>query len=278
MNRVQGKVAFISGAARGQGRQHALRLAEEGADIIAIDACTDIESTPYDLPTLDDLEETSRQVKALGGNIVHKQADVRDSNQLDEAVSAGLERFGHIDIVCANAAILSTAPTEQLTDNQWQEMIDINLTGVWRTCKATIPSMKAAGRGGSIVITSSIAGLRGLPNIAHYTAAKHGVVGLMKAMASELAEHMIRVNTVNPIHVDTPMIHNKGFYEVFCPGIENPTRQQIEDAFGSALMLPVPWLQPIDVSNAVLFLASDEARYITGISLPVDGGGIEKLT
>jgi NAD(P)-dependent dehydrogenase (short-subunit alcohol dehydrogenase family) len=156
-------------------------------------------------------------------------------------------------------------------------MIDVNLTGVWRTCKAVMPSMKAAGRGGSIIITSSVLGLRGIGNVAHYVAAKHGVVGLMRALAAELAGYNIRVNTINPINVDTGMIHNPMFYGVFMPDNPNPTRADAEVAFGGATMLPIPWVQPSDISNAVLFLASDEARYITAVALPIDAGGIEKF-
>lgn len=277
MGRVDGKVAFITGAARGQGREHAVTLAREGADIIAVDVCGELDTVPYPLSTPDDLVQTAKLVEDLDRRIVIRQADVRDSGQLDAAVQAGLNDFGHIDIVCANAGILSSAPTDELTDQQWDEMIDVNLTGVWRTCKAVIPSMKAAGRGGSIILTSSVLGLRGIGNVAHYVAAKHGVVGLMRALAAELAGHNIRVNTVNPINVDTDMIHNKMFYSVFMPDNPNPTRADAEIAFGGATMMPIPWVQSSDISNAVLFLASDESRYITGVALPIDAGGIEKF-
>lgn len=277
MGRVEGKVAFITGAARGQGREHAVTLAREGADIIAVDVCTQLDSVPYPLATPDDLAETAKLVEELDRRVVTRQADVRDSAQLDAAVQDGLSELGHIDIVCANAGILSSAPADELTDQQWNEMIDVNLTGVWRTCKAVMPSMKAAGRGGSIIITSSVLGLRGIGNVAHYVAAKHGVVGLMRSLAAELANHNIRVNTVNPINVDTDMIHNPMFYSVFMPDNPNPTRADAEVAFGGATMMPVPWLQPSDIANAVLFLASDESRYITAVALPVDAGGIEKF-
>lgn len=277
MGRVEGKVAVITGAARGQGREHAVTLAREGADILAIDVCAQLDSVPYPLSTTDDLAQTAKLVEDLDRRIVTRQADVRNSDQLDAAVQAGLSEFGHIDIVCANAGILSSAPTDELTDQQWDEMLAVNLTGVWRTCKAVMPSMKAAGRGGSIIITSSVLGLRGLGNVAHYVAAKHGAVGLMRALASELASHNIRVNTVNPINVDTDMIHNKMFYSVFMPDLQNPTRADAEVAFSGATMLPIPWVQSSDISNAVLFLASEESRFITGVALPIDAGGIEKF-
>lgn len=276
MARLDGRVAFITGAARGQGRAHALRLAEEGADIIAVDACEDVETVPYALAGSDDLEETVRLAEDLDQRIVARQADVREAGQLEDAVKEGMSQFGRIDIVCANAGILSMAPTWELTEEQWQDMIDINLTGVWKACRAAIPHMIEGGEGGSIILTSSTAGIKGLANTAHYTAAKHGVVGLMKVLANELAPHMIRVNTVNPTVVDTDMVNNETTYQLFRPDVEHPTREHFAEAATMINALPIPWVEARDISNAVLWLASDEARYVTGIVLPIDAGMTQK--
>jgi (+)-trans-carveol dehydrogenase len=274
--RVAGKVALITGAARGQGRSHALRLAAEGADIIALDICRQIESVPYSLATPEDLEETGRQVKELGQNVVTREVDVRDGEALTAAVNDGVSQLGRLDIVVANAGIMSIGPSFELSEQTWSQVVDINLSGVWRTTKAAVPHLIAGGNGGSIVLTSSIAGLIGQPGLAHYVAAKHGVVGLMKTLALELAPLSIRVNTVNPTCVDTDMIMNEATYRIFLPDDPNPTRDKFAVPAGEMNALPVPWIESGDVSNAVLFLASDEARYITGISLPVDAGAVAK--
>src|ERR1700730_4124464 len=194
--RVAGKVAFITGAARGQGRSHAIRLAQEGADIIAVDLAGQIGSVPYPMATPDDLAETVKEVEALDRRIVATQADVRDYAAVKAALDDGVAQLGRLDIVSANAGISSVGPAVELPEQTWQDMIDTNLTGVWHTAKAAIPHLIAGGRGGSIVLTSSAAGLMAYPNVAHYVSAKHGVVGLMKTLALELAPHMIRVNSV----------------------------------------------------------------------------------
>jgi SDR family mycofactocin-dependent oxidoreductase len=273
MGRVQGKVAFITGAARGQGRSHAVRLAEEGADIIAVDLCEDLASVNYPLSTPEDLAQTAALVEALDRRIITRIADVRDLGQLQDAVQAGLSEFGRIDIAVANAGILSQAPAWELSVDDWQEMIDINLTGVWKTARAVIPTMLEAGGGGAIVLTSSNAGLIAFPNLAHYTAAKHGVTGLMKTLAIELAPYMIRVNSVHPTTVDTPMVDNPASYELLMGGLKGATREDAEANMKAINALPIPWVEAIDISNAVLYLVSDEARYVTGIALPVDAGG-----
>ena len=272
--RVEGKVAFITGAARGQGRSHAIRLAQEGADIIAVDHCADIDTVDYPMARPADLAETVRQVEALGRRIVATHADVRDTESLKAAVDAGVAELGRLDIVCANAGILSNGPSHELTEDTWGQMIDINLSGVWRTCKVAIPHLIEGGRGGSIVLVSSVAGLRSYSGVSHYVSAKHGVVGLMKTLAQELAQHSIRVNTVNPTQVDTEMIQHESMYRLFCPDIENPTREDFGAASAATILLPIDWVESIDVSNALLFLASDEARYITGVALPVDAGAL----
>jgi (+)-trans-carveol dehydrogenase len=267
---------LITGAARGQGRSHALRLAEEGADIIALDICRQIESVPYPLSTPEDLEETARQVKELGQNVMTREVDVRDGEALVSAVNDGVAQLGRLDIVIANAGILSVGASFELSEQAWSQIIDINLSGVWRTTKAAVPHLIAAGNGGSIILTSSIAGLIGQPGIGHYVAAKHGVVGLMKTLALELAPLNIRVNSIHPTNVDTPMIMNEATYRVFLPDDPHPTREMFAVPAGEMNALPVPWIEPGDVSNAVLFLASDEARYVTGISLPIDAGAAIK--
>jgi len=274
--RVEGKVAFITGAARGQGRSHAVRLAGEGADIIAVDAFQDIGTVPYPMARAEDMAETTRQVEALDRRIITRAADVRNFSSLKQAVDDGIAEFGRIDIVSANAGILSFGAAHELNEETWADMLDINLSGVWRTAKAVIPQMIQQGTGGSIILTSSVAGLRAYTGVGHYVSAKHGVVGLMKTLAQELAEHRIRVNTVNPTQVDTPMVQNQGMYDLFSPELDNPTKEDFARASGETILYPIPWVESIDVSNAVLFLASDEARYITGVALPVDGGVLVK--
>jgi SDR family mycofactocin-dependent oxidoreductase len=272
--RVEGKVALITGAARGQGRSHAVRLAQEGADIIAVDHCADIDTVDYPMATDADLQQTVKEVEALGRRVHAAHADVRDGDSLKAAVDQGVAALGRLDIVNANAGILSNGPSHELSEQSWQQMIDINLSGVWRTCKAAIPHLIAGGNGGSIVLTSSVAGLRSYSGVSHYVAAKHGVVGLMKTLAQELAPERIRVNTVNPTQVDTEMIQNESMYHLFCPDIAEPTRKDFAAASAATILLPIDWVESIDVSNAVLFLASDEARYITGVALPIDGGAL----
>jgi SDR family mycofactocin-dependent oxidoreductase len=275
--RVAGKVAFITGAARGQGRSHAIRLAQEGADIIAVDICEDVPGIPYAGPTEADLAETAKQVEALDRRIVAIKADVRDYPALKAAVDDGVAQLGRLDIVSANAGI-GTSPVKawEMDDSTWQTMIDINLTGVWHAAKAAIPHLIEGGNGGSIILTSSAAGLKAYENIAHYVSAKHGVVGLMRTLALELAPYMIRVNSIHPTQVDTDMIQNEATYRLFRPDLEHPTREDFAPASQSVNALPIPWVESVDISNAVLFLASDEGRYITGVTLPVDAGTVIK--
>ena len=273
MGRMDGKVVLITGAARGQGRSHALRLAEEGADIIAVDACTDVGSAPYALATEDDLAETVKLVENLDRRIVARRADVRDYAGLKAAVDQGVSELGRLDVVCANAGILSFGPLWELTDEQWQEMIDINLTGVWHTAKAVIPTMIAQGTGGSIIFTSSVAGLKGFGYVGAYSAAKHGVVGLMRTLVNEVSAHNIRVNCVNPTTVDTDMIQNQAAYAYF----QVDTREAFDAVFRTFHTLPLPWIEKRDVSAAVLYLASDDSRYVTGLTLAVDGGFLNKV-
>ncbi|WP_243787846.1 mycofactocin-coupled SDR family oxidoreductase [Saccharopolyspora gloriosae] len=277
-DRMAGKVAFITGAARGQGRGHALRLAAEGADIIAVDRCADVDSVApiYSMATEDDLAETVRGVEQLGRRIVARVADVRDFDALQAAFDAGVAELGRADIVIANAGIVTFAPTWEFTAEQWREMIDINLTGVFHTAKAAIPTLIEQGDGGCLLFTSSIGGSKGLQNTGHYVAAKHGVVGLMRTLANELAPHSIRVNTIHPTNVQTAMIQHRGFYEVFSePGAE-PTFENAVPGMRALNALPTPAVEVSDVSNAVAFLASDEARFVTGATFPVDAGALIK--
>jgi len=274
--RAQGKVAFITGAARGQGRSHAVRLAEEGADIIAVDLAGPVPSvSAYPPATADDLAETVKQVEALDRRIVAHQADVRDSGALRKALDDGVAQLGRLDIVVANAGIYQPAPALELDDEAWQETIGINLTGVWNTVKAALPHLISGG-GGSVILTSSVLGLRASANSIHYNTAKHGVVGIMRSVANEFAQHRIRVNSVHPTLVNTLMIQNEQVWGLFEPDNPHPTRESAAPIFETINALPVPWVEPVDVSNAVLFLASDEARYITGVTLPVDAGSLLK--
>ncbi|HET6187716.1 MAG TPA: mycofactocin-coupled SDR family oxidoreductase [Trebonia sp.] len=274
--RVAGKVAFITGAARGQGRSHAIRLAQEGADIIAVDVCEDIASVPYAGATEADLAETVKQVEALDRRIVAVKADARDYNGLKKAVDDGVAELGKLDIVSANAGIgAGPHAAWEIDETTWQTMIDINLTGVWHTAKAAIPHL-IANKGGSVILTSSAAGLQAYQNIAHYVSAKHGVVGLMRTLALELAPHSIRVNSLHPTQVDTPMIQNEPTWRLFRPDLEHPTKADFAPASQALNALPIPWVDPVDVSNAVLFLASDEARYVTGVTFPIDAGAVIK--
>jgi SDR family mycofactocin-dependent oxidoreductase len=262
--RVAGKVAFVTGAGRGQGRSHAIRLAEEGADIIAVDICQDYETVGYGMSTAADLADTVKAVEALDRRIVARKADVRDAGALKAAVDDGVAELGRLDIVCANAGICTVQSWDEVTAAVWQDTLDTNLTGVWNTMVACAPHLIAAG-GGSIICTSSTAGIKGLPFLAPYVAAKHGVVGIAKTMANELAAHSIRVNTVHPTGVQTPMVEGLG-------GL-NPLLERDQN-LGPIFMntLPVESVEARDISNAVLFLASDEARYITGLEFTVDAG------
>ena len=266
-----GRVAFVTGAARGQGRAHAIRLGADGANVIAVDVCEQIASVPYPLATPEDLAATVKLVEDTGARIVAKQGDVRDRASLSSALQAGLDEFGRLDIVVANAGI---APM-QSGDDGWRDVIDVNLTGVYNTIKVAIPTMVKQGSGGSIVLISSAAGLAGVgsPDAGSigYAAAKHGVVGLMRVYANLLARQSIRVNSIHPSGVDTPMINNEF------------TRQWLADLvaqsdsppdMGNAM--PVEVLQADDIANAVAWLVSDQARYITGVTLPVDAGYLNK--
>jgi SDR family mycofactocin-dependent oxidoreductase len=278
MSRFDGKVAFITGAARGQGRVEAVRLAREGADIIAIDVAAAVETSIAAPATPEDLAETVHMVEALDRRIYSAQADVRDYDKLKFALDEGVAELGRLDIVIANAGMWSYGLAHELSEEAWRTVIDVDLTGVWHTMKAAIPILKAQGTGGSIILTSSALGLAASPNVAHYVAAKHGVVGLMRTLALELASDNIRVNTVNPTSVNTDLIQNASTYELFAPDLAaaDRTREAIVPRFATLTPMNIPWVEPEDVANAVAWLASDEARYVTGITLPVDAGQLLK--
>ncbi len=269
MGKLDGKVAFITGVARGQGRAHALRLAEEGADIIGLDICDQISTVAYPLATDADLAETASLVEKLDRRAILTKADVRDLAATKAALQAGLDELGRVDIVVANAGIMSSIGERGDDDEAFYETIDVNLTGVWHTLRAVTPTMVAQGSGGSIVITSSTAGLRGVMTACDagsdgYAASKHAIVGLMRVFSNRLAKHNIRVNTVHPTGVNSPMIVNEAFGQF---AAEHPeVASQLQNS------LPVPLIEPEDIAAAVAWLASDEARYVTGITLPVDAG------
>jgi len=271
--KLEGKVAFITGAARGQGRSHAVRFAQEGADIIAVDVTKQVDTVPYPTATAEDMAETVRQVEALDRRIVAAEADVRDMQALTEVVDRGVADLGRLDIVLANAGISTPAETLEMSEETWDTMIDINLSGVWKTLKASVPHIINGERGGSVVITSSLAAIYPNPNTAHYSAAKAGLVQLGKVMAKELASQSIRVNTVHPTTVATDMIINEATFKLFRPDLENPTRADFEEAALTLNALPVAAMDAADITNAIMYLVSDEGRYVTGTQLVIDAGG-----
>ena len=261
----QGRVAFITGGARGQGRSHALAFADLGAEIALCDATADMPTIPYPLATGSDLSDTADMIRDRGVRCMAEQVDVRDGEAISRFAQRIADELGRIDVVIANAGVYSFAANAwELTEEQWDVMIDIDLTGVWRTCKAAIPHMLTSGSGGSLTLISSVNGFEGVPGTAHYCAAKHGLVGLMRTLAIELAPHGIRVNTVHPTAVDTKMVHNDA----------TPRALAAAERYGKDMsnLLPIELLAPEDVSAALVWLASPAARYVTGITLPVDAG------
>ena len=275
--RMEGKVAFVTGAARGQGRSHAVRLAQEGADIIAVDICRKFDTSPADGSDAGRPRRDRRHGQGRRGPVVTAEVDVRDYDALRAAVDSGVEQLGRLDVIIANAGIGTTAGKLHKTDEAlWQEMIDVNLSGVWKTVKAGVPHVLAGGRGGSIILTSSVAGNKAYSHMGHYVAAKHGVIGLMRSFAVELGQRMIRVNAVLPTHVNSPLLMNEPPTARFGPSWTIPGPDDLAPVCQSFHYLPIPWVTPEDISNAVLFLASDEARYITGVALPIDAGSCLK--
>ena len=266
MGKLDGKVVFITGAGRGQGRAHAVRLAEEGADVIATDICANVDSIGYPMATTEDLDETARLVKDRGRRVVTAIADVRSREQLEAAANLGAQELGGIDIVCANAGVCNMSPWDETTDALWHDQVDVILTGTWFTLKATVPHLLARG-GGSVIITASVAGTRGNPYLAPYGAAKHGVIGLAKTMANELGMHNIRVNCISPNGVNTGLLQGLGGFEELMA--KDP---HFAPLFTNAL--PVEVVEPEDISEAVLWFASDAGRFTTGHNLHIDMGNI----
>lgn len=265
MKRLQDRVAVVTGAAGGMGRAHCRRLAEEGADIVALDLETGAAA----------LEELATEVEGLGRRCVTGFADVRDPLALEEAVNSGVNRLGRLDVVVANAGVYADlAPTWELSDDAWQRALDINLTGAWHTIRAAGAHL---GAGAAVVIVGSTNGIKGGASAAHYSASKHAVAGLAKTLANELGPQGIRVNTVHPGSVATPMILNDNVFAKLLPDHPEPTREDAAQVLAQRTILPVPWVEPVDISNAVLFLASDESRYVTGIQLVVDAGLTQKV-
>jgi len=280
MGRVQGKVAFITGAGRGQGRSHAVRLAEEGADIIAVDVCHDIDSLAYSLSGPDDLKETVRLVEAQDRRIVAVQADVRERAELRTAIERGIAELGKLDIVVAQAGVIGQKSAEPM--QAWTDVVDTNLLGVLNAIHAALPHLQA---GASIIATGSTAAyMPALPiqktgtdsGGISYMVAKRMLSSYMHDLARELASREIRANVVHPTNVNTDMLQSEVMYRSFRPDLEHPTREDATPAFYSQQAMPIPWVEPVDISNAVLFLASDEARYVTGMQLRVDAGGYLK--
>jgi SDR family mycofactocin-dependent oxidoreductase len=264
---LQGRVAFITGAARGQGRAHAIRLAREGADIIALDICAPVsESITYPAATPEELAETVRAVEAEGRKVLAREVDIRDDAALRQLVSDGVEQFGRLDILVANAGVLSWGRVWELTDEQWDAVIGVNLSGTWRSLRAVVPAMIEAGNGGSIVVVSSSAGLKATPGNGHYSAAKHGLVGLTNALAIELGEFAIRVNSIHPYSVDTPMVEPELMRQVFA---EHP---RYVHSFGPMLLQPNGFMAADEVSDVVVWLAGAGSGTLTGAQIPVDKG------
>ncbi|EKF24880.1 putative short-chain type dehydrogenase/reductase [Mycolicibacterium hassiacum DSM 44199] len=273
---MEGRVAFVTGAARGQGRSHAVRLAEEGADIIAIDACAPISPTiSYPMPTVDDLAETTRLIEATGRKVLSRQVDIRDLPALQQVVADGVEQFGRLDIVVANAGVLSWGRIWELSEEQWNTVIDVNLNGTWKTIRAAVPAMIEAGNGGSIIIVSSSAGLKATPGNAHYAASKHALTALTNSLAIEVGEFGIRVNSIHPYSVDTPMIEPEAMMEMFgkypsfihsfSPMPYRPVNKQAGEGLQE-------FLSPAEVSDVVAWLAGDGSATISGSQIAVDRG------
>jgi SDR family mycofactocin-dependent oxidoreductase len=272
--RIEGKIALVTGAARGIGRAVARRFAEEGANIVLLDIARDVPGVPYAGARREQLDEAVVEIERLGVRATAYVVDVTDSTALTDAVAQALKIFGRIDLLVTAAGIDSWGAAWELTDAQWQKMLDVNLTGVWKTAKAVTPAMIAQGSG-AMVFIGSVLSHRANKGFAHYTAAKHGVLGLTRSFALELASYRIRVNSVDPTIVFTDMVMNQAYLDRL-GGHPGTTLEEAKEYYRKWNTLPDPWLEPVDVANACLFLGSDEARYITGVALPVDLGALLK--
>jgi (+)-trans-carveol dehydrogenase len=273
MGRLTNKVALISGVARGQGRSHALRLVAEGASVIGFDGLCTYDTVPYKQATQEDLDETVQLIEEAGGKVYAGRADVRERGQIEQIIKEGTAEIGPGDIVIANAGIgINSRPFWEVSQQEWDDVIAVCLTGVWNTVSAAVPSMIAAGNGGSVIITSSAAAIKAAPQLAAYIAAKTGVIGMMRSMASDLAPHRIRINCIAPTAVPTDFVLNDRLYQIFSPNSPEPNLEDAKKVMRGMHPLGEPWVEPQDVSAAVAYLASDEARYVTGIVLPIDLG------
>lgn len=271
MGKLDGKVAIVTGGARGQGRSHAVTLAGEGADIVICDIADQVKSVPYKMSTPSDLQKTVGLVEETGRRCIAVKADVRETAQMSEVMDSALSEFGKVDILVVNHGICSFHTIHEMPDATWDEMIGTNLTGVFKAMRAVVPHMVARGYG-RIVATSSMAGRAGWENIGHYAAAKWGIIGLAKSLALEVAAHGVTVNVICPSSVNTDMMHNDASYKLFRPDLDAPTREDALPSFTAANVIPVPWVEPVDISRAIMFLVSDDARYITGETLAVAAG------
>lgn len=272
MGKFDGQVVMVTGGARGQGRSHALAFAREGADIVVTDIASQLDSVPYDMGTEADLKQTQSMVEDLDRRCLIRKADARDTGAMNSVVAEAISEFGHIDVLLANHGIVSMSALVDIDDQMWDECIGVCLTGVFKSFRAVLPHMIERGYG-RVIATSSIAAKVGLGTISHYVAAKAGVLGLVRSAAAEVAANGVTVNAVCPTAVNTDMIHNQANYTLFAPDVEHPTMEQVIPGFASSNAIPIPWIEPIDVSNAMLFLASKEARYITGHAMNVSAGG-----
>lgn len=269
---LTGQVAVVTGGARGQGRAHAVRLARAGADVAVLDIAAQIDAVPYPMSTPDDLAETVRLVEATGRRGWARQVDVRDATAVDHAFDDLVRELGRLDVVVANAGIVLMAEAWQTSDRQWSAVMDVNVTGVFNTLRAASVRMVDAGRGGSIICTGSVWSQHPQPGLTAYTVSKHGVLGLVRSFARELGQHRIRVNIIEPGNVDTQMINNPAVYERVRPDLESPTREDVAAVFVEMNAIPVPWVDPDDISSAVVWLASSHSAYVTGAEIPVDAG------
>jgi len=268
---LEGRVALITGGARGQGRSHALHLAALGADIVICDIAADVDTNPYPLATPADLAETVDLVTGLGRRCLSRVVDVRNATAINDLVADAVTEFGRLDILVANAGVCPFAPFEEITDQAWRDTIDINLTGAFNSMRAVIAPMREGGYG-RIVATSSMGGRSGVPNLAHYVATKWGVIGLVKTLALETATSGITVNAVCPNTVNTPMVHNPALYGLFAPDMDNPTMEEVRPRYETMNPMGLAWLEPEEISAAVGFLVSEGARHISGSTIEVSAG------
>jgi SDR family mycofactocin-dependent oxidoreductase len=268
VGRFDGKVALVTGAAKGQGRSHAVRFADEGADVVLVDVAADLPAVPYAQGTLEQLAETAALVEKAGRRAVVAPVDVRDRDGLRTAVDGAVAELGRLDVVVANAGVLQLKAALDVTPDDWATVLGVTLTGAWNTVQLALPHLIATR--GTAIVVSSAAGAKGVPHMSHYSAAKAGLLGLVRSLAVELGPQGVRVNAVLPTTVDTDMV--RWSYPLFRPDLEEPVAADVEPAFTAMNALPVPWIEPADVTAAVCWLASAEARYVTGVMLPVDAG------